>query len=483
VVRAQAAQWFVRARVLRIGRSGFLSGLAVFCAVFRSTRRPLGARRSAAARVPQYARSTQERLGEAVAHVAVVQVAVGVDGEPHVRVTERLLRDRGAGAADHRGAERVARAVERDVPRDRPRPCRRLPAPGAHLRSGAILRRVPLDPAAVRSAAAVLEPVDHAGARDGGPEHPVQAQLARVHRAIRLREEQGTRGAQRELEARPELLGDGDGHRLAVLRPWRIPGTPDHHDAAIEVDVGLEEPEDLALAQASVEAHRDRAAPRVGDLGEHRLPLVQLEEPARAARDLEALDVDDGVRAPFPGAPRLARDRVEVEEEPAEVVQRLGAERADLVGEQALQPDRRHVAELLTVELGEVLVEERPHHRRAQRLALHLPPPRSELAEGRAERLGGHRLEPVALPARLLLELGDPAPGELLERPRRERLSVEALRLERLLPELAVAVDPLDDATAVLSLEERTHGMPPTGCGAGRGARGRRACTRAPSPG
>jgi hypothetical protein len=85
----------------------------------------------------------------------------------------------------------------------------------------------------MRRAAPVLEPIDHAGARDGGAQHAVEAQLARVHRAIRLREEERPRRAQRELEARAELLGDRDGHRLAVLRPRRIPRAPNHQGAAL----------------------------------------------------------------------------------------------------------------------------------------------------------------------------------------------------------------------------------------------------------
>jgi len=67
-------------------------------------------------------RCARERPRDPLPHVAVVEVAVRVDGEPHVRVAKGLLRDGGAGSTDDGGAEGVARPVEGDVAWDGLRP-------------------------------------------------------------------------------------------------------------------------------------------------------------------------------------------------------------------------------------------------------------------------------------------------------------------------------------------------------------------------
>jgi hypothetical protein len=92
-----------------------------------------------------------------------------------------------------------------------------FPQPGQ--RSARSVSEPALAPPTVRGAAAVLVALEQARARDGGAEHAVESQLARVHRAVRLREEQlPRRGAERVLEVRPEPIGNGDCSSTAPAR-------------------------------------------------------------------------------------------------------------------------------------------------------------------------------------------------------------------------------------------------------------------------
>ena len=329
------------------------------------------------------------------------------------------------------------------------------------LRAGLRERRggPQLLPAAVRGPAAMLVALDEAGAGDGGPEHPVESQLARVHGAVGPREhERAGRLAQGLREARPELIGDGHRLRLAVLRARRIPGPVHHDDAGREVHVLLAQPEDLPLVHHRVEAGGHRALPFGRDLREHRLPLQGREDLLRPRNHLGPLDLLDGVLAPLPRSTGLPRNREDVEQVAAQVVPGLGAESVHLVGEEALDAGGRHFAQRRPPDgRAQVLEQEWPHRRRAQRLALLLPPPVEEGAEGHRERFAAGRVETEPLPAGLLLNLSEPPPSELLRGPGREGQSVAARGHHGLLPLAAAAVDPLDDHPAVLPLQHRAH--------------------------
>ncbi len=248
--------------------------------------------------------------------------------------------------------------------------------------------------------------LDQAGPLAHDLREPRHVVVLRPHAAARPREHVlGARRGQRVLEVRHELRRDRQRVDVPALRRRAQVRALDRRRHSAEVDVALLEREELALAEPEVERGREDVAPLRRDVREEDGHLVRLQGRVRALVLAARLDRFDRIRSvPETGLRRPAEGP---QEHTAKVVDGVRPEAVALHLPETLfdlhrrDAHQRELAERVILHVqpeAALLADETP------RRTLLAQPPVTQIAE-RHLRIAGQRLEALALPFRLPLEV------------------------------------------------------------------------------
>jgi hypothetical protein len=318
-------------------------------------------------------------------------------------VTHDPLHGGHVGAAhEQQGRRRVAEMVEPDLPHL---------ADGEELKAAAraaaaagIGRRLVV--AAAGAPALVHVAGDETGAAHGPPEDLLELRLPREHPALLVGEDQlGGRGSDRPSKIALELDVDWNGLGATALGDVSLMRSTDDDDAGREIDVGLAQGEELALAHARVECGGEERLPLRGERGQQGRDLLGPQVLGQRPPHLPLRHVGDGVRPWEPLHP--SRHGEGAAQVAAQVVHAAGAEHPLLRGEEQIDLPRRdmHERELPQLRPDRMLPDARLAGARSPSPQERLDPPLHELVDGPAAILELLRREPEALSLVLLLEL------------------------------------------------------------------------------